>query len=342
VYSHCLFCQKTLGSNDVLEAFPVGRRIAFDTEKGRLWVICRRCERWNLTPLEERWEAIEHAERLYRDTRLRASTEHIGLARLNEGLELVRIGRPLRPEFAAWRYGDQFGRRRRKALAVGAGAAGVIGFAAPAGIMLGAISLSLAAAGLNTFNLWEQRRTRARVPVGFGEIIKIRSRDLSRVRLFRAGTGELAMEFHGTEDNDRGRIATADQAERIAAILLPKINSTGATRKRVQEAVQALERVGGPEPYLRSLLERPPLPSWQSRSYHPGDGFTIFGLPLPHRLALEMALHEQQERCALDGELRALTLAWRTAEEIAGIADGLLVPATVWSKLRRHRMPHVS
>ncbi len=39
------------------------------------------------------------------------STDNIGLARLREGLELVRIGEPQRPEFAAlesaWREAEQ-------------------------------------------------------------------------------------------------------------------------------------------------------------------------------------------------------------------------------------------
>src|SRR5688572_16251896 len=114
MYSHCLFCHAPLGSNEVVEAFPVGRRLAFDPAKGRLWVVGGACERWNLTPLEERWEAIEQCERLFRDTRLRVSTDNVGMARLREGLALVRIGAPQRPEFAAWRYGDQFGRRRQR------------------------------------------------------------------------------------------------------------------------------------------------------------------------------------------------------------------------------------
>ena len=112
MYRTCMYCKKALGSNEVVEEFPVGRRLAFDAEKGRLWVVCRRCERWNLTPLEERWEAVETCEKLFRGTRVRVSSENIGLAKHAEGLELVRIGEPLRPEFAAWRYGDQFGRRR--------------------------------------------------------------------------------------------------------------------------------------------------------------------------------------------------------------------------------------
>ena len=108
----------------------MGRRLAYDADKGRLWVVCRHCERWNLTPLEERWEAIEEAERLYRATRLRMSTDNIGLARVADGTDLVRIGEPQRPEMAAWRYGDQFARRRRSVIAGAAG--GVAGFGAVA------------------------------------------------------------------------------------------------------------------------------------------------------------------------------------------------------------------
>src|ERR671927_2030990 len=111
MYSTCLFCNTDLGENDQLPTFPVGRRLAFDEAKGRLWVVCPRCARWNLTPLEERWEAIEACERLYRGTRLRASTDNVGLARLRSGLELVRIGPALLPEIASWRYGTRLLRR---------------------------------------------------------------------------------------------------------------------------------------------------------------------------------------------------------------------------------------
>jgi hypothetical protein len=37
-----------------------------------------------------------------------------------------------------------------------------------------------------------------------------------------------------------------------------------------------------------------------------------------------MALHEESERRALQGELAGLEAAWREAEEIAQIADSLL------------------
>lgn len=41
------------------------------------------------------------------------------------------------------------------------------------------------------------------------------------------------------------------------------------------------------------------------------------------RLAVEMALHEAQERAVLEGELAHLALAWQDAEAIAAIADRL-------------------
>ncbi len=77
MYSTCLFCHTDLGANDDVEACPVGRRLAFDPAKGRLWVVCTFCGRWNLTPLEERWEAVERCEQLYRDTWQRYSVENI-------------------------------------------------------------------------------------------------------------------------------------------------------------------------------------------------------------------------------------------------------------------------
>ena len=39
-----------------------------------------------------------------------------------------------------------------------------------------------------------------------------------------------------------------------------------------------------------------------------------------------MALHEDSEQAALEGQLALLEAAWREAEEIAAIADNLLAP----------------
>jgi hypothetical protein len=50
-----------------------------------------------------------------------------------------------------------------------------------------------------------------------------------------------------------------------------------------------------------------------------------------------MALHEESERRAMQGELAELERAWREAEEVAAIADDLLVPSGVRSALDRLR-----
>jgi hypothetical protein len=46
-----------------------------------------------------------------------------------------------------------------------------------------------------------------------------------------------------------------------------------------------------------------------------------------------MASHEEAERRALEGELKQLEDAWREAEEIAGIADDLLLPEDLSNRL---------
>ena len=105
MYSTCTFCYSPLGRNEVLETFPVARRVAFDPKKAIVWAVCPACARWNLVPIEERWEVVDECERRFRRTNLRYSSGNIGLAWLAEDLELVRVGPALRPEFASWRYG---------------------------------------------------------------------------------------------------------------------------------------------------------------------------------------------------------------------------------------------
>src|SRR3954471_16441660 len=191
MYSTCLFCHSDLGTNESIESFPIGRRLAFDAAQGRLWVVCRKCERWNLTPMEERWEAVEQCERLFTSTRLRVSSDNIGLSRLSEGLELVRIGKALRPEIAAWRYGDQFGRRRRRYM-IGTAAVGV---AAVGLVVAGRMTGLLAGGGYGLFQLLNglqragrDRIIRARVAVpGRDRPAMLRGKDMKRIILATDG-----------------------------------------------------------------------------------------------------------------------------------------------------------
>lgn len=112
MYTTCTFCYHALGTNTLLATFPVARRVAFDPAKGCLWAVCPACARWNLAPMEERWEAADECERRFRRTALRYSSGNIGLAWLADDVELIRVGAALRPEVAAWRYGRMLQRQR--------------------------------------------------------------------------------------------------------------------------------------------------------------------------------------------------------------------------------------
>jgi hypothetical protein len=55
------------------------------------------------------------------------------------------------------------------------------------------------------------------------------------------------------------------------------------------------------------------------------------------RLSFEMALAERDEQKLLAGELMGLATAWHEAQEIAAIADNLLLPESVTAWLRRQK-----
>ncbi len=339
MYSVCLFCNHDLGRNESLETFPVGRRLAFDTAKGRLWVVCKKCERWNLSPLEERWEAIETAEQLYRDTRRRVATDEIGLARLRDGTELVRIGRPLRPEFAAWRYGDQFGRRRNRQLLLAGGGVVAIGAlvagGVAAGVGIGGFGWMLARAAQSVVK-GSPETVVAKVRTQQGTLLHVRRRHLAETTIARADNGALALDLRFKNGHQE---FTGREAERIAAIVIPKVNRFGGDKRAVANAVREIDATGGSEGYIDRLARTAHIyarakPSKRSRWQNHGDfnKWGLFALPAEHRLALEMALNEESERRALDGELSELERAWREAEEIAGISDNLLISPSVQSE----------
>lgn len=346
MYSTCLFCHADLGANEVVEHFPVGRRLAFDGSKGRLWVVCRACERWNLTPLDERWEAIEECERLFRDTRLRVSTDNIGLARVREGLELVRVGEPQRPEMAAWRYGDQFGRRRRqKMLRVGLGvgaAGGVIGGALAlghvAGLALGGSAfwigkqvISGAKAAYHRTTRGSPERVVARLPLPDGDLFHLKLRHLPWIFVAPGTTDDRwSLSIHEPEKKRRKRARhhyafEGDEAFRVAGQVLPTINWEGATADQVKYATSLLEGEGTAADFF-------------ARSIRRLKGASRLDEIEPQRLlALEMAAHEEAERRALEGELHVLEAAWKDAEEIANISDNMFLPDTVGEFMEKHR-----
>jgi hypothetical protein len=327
VYSTCLFCHASLGANEVIEDLPIGRRLAFDAAQGRLWVVCRACRRWNLTPIEERWEAIEACERHYRAARVRASTDEIGLARLPEGLELVRVGKPPRAELAAWQYVDVFRRRRRRALMwAGVASAAVVGAVIGRTAFVGVASGIGALVQFGIQMLWTRVNLSVRFPGLDGKPMTIPRTNLSSLewlppiesvpyvlQLTRPGVGGgryVQMAFRG------------DHAERAIRPILAQLNRYAGRRDEVQQAVSQLNREGDPMANGIQRFGHKPIP--------------ISELTAVDRLSFEMSLAELEEQRLLAGELASLSAAWREAEEIASIADNMFLPESVTSWLRRH------
>lgn len=334
----CFFCDIPLGANEEIEHLPAGRRVAFDIARGRLWVVCGSCGRWNLTPQEYRWEALEECERKFRATTLRLSTDEIGLARTRSGLDLVRIGKPVLPEFAAWRYGNELlGRRRRHQLRR------LVPRIGPVGLLLGAplvafglgggIGVAYAGAAFAYYRL--RKQTALTLPLEQGDELALTHEQVHAAELIRAEdeedqwamwvgcSAERPPPGARVEDTALGprALLRGQDGRAAAARILPHLNPTGGTVAQVREAVHWLEAVGGPEralhTFARSRHVRPVLDSIERQlvTVHPEA-----------RLALEMALHEDEERRALRGDLTILRWAWRREEELAAIADGLLLP----------------
>jgi hypothetical protein len=352
MYSTCLHCQRPLGANESIEHFPVARRIAFDAAKGRLWAVCAHCQRWNLAPFETRWEALEECERAFRDTRVRVSTDHIGLARLPDRTELVRIGAPQRPEFAAWRYGDQFGRRRKQAILYGAGIVGGIGLGAAgiASLGMGAAAIMPIFHVLNIANValsgaltrrplphpdggyfmgyrppvLEQRDDR---PEGWGIAIGYTAL-MDRPVTLRTPLREVLR----TSKNIP--LGTLRFGGREATAILQRsftgINKAGARASDVADGVRLIEEVGDPARFGEWAAGQ--RRAWSAQQLW-GDNGDLTQIPRAARLAFEMALNEDAERRALEGELALLEAAWRDAEEVAHIADNLLIPSAVDDQL---------
>jgi hypothetical protein len=355
----CLFCAGRLGRNPLLATLPIGERIAFDPARGRLWVICPGCERWNLVPIEERWEAVEACERLFRGTRLRFSTAHVGLGYLVAGLALVRIGPALKPELAAWRYGRYL---RRWLPAARAGPWREAGRAVSdlADWGTGVLAARLGVRRNYDLAMWLRLKHRPNRVIAVaahdtGRPLVIRARHLETTELIRPDPGQ-GWRLAVAHDGGRATIG-GDPGLALAGRILARLNGGGAPEPVVRYAVTKLDDAANPEGYFARVAaiamrywwgrrpnEAPDLTTADpevteaervalqltKRSFWGRGGFgsepatPLPRLPLVDRLALEMAANEDAERRAMEGELARLEAAWREAEELAAISDNLL------------------
>ena len=343
MYHTCLYCTKDLGSNEVLETLPIGRRVAFDAAQGRLWVVCRSCARWNLVPFDTRLETIDACERLFRETRTRYSTDNIGLARLREGLDLIRIGAPQRPEFASWRYGDQYRRRRRRAFALSAASAGVYAgtalvvppIVAALGVWGGVFAFVAPYLPVTVLGAVASRRGRivAHLPGADQPTIITPAMCADAHAGFSGDDVVLQLPLASiVTPRKPGEIVQGPPARLLARRILALLNRRTGSKRELGWATQRLEQ-GIPgwlywkskqsRPWVRSDIFKTDLTRFKP-GYDPST-FQLSGFNASDRLAIEMWLSEEDEAKALAGELALLERQWRDAEALAAIADSLAV-----------------
>ena len=343
MYSTCLFCRHSLGRNEDLETFPVGRRLAFDQHAGRLWVICGVCARWNLTPLEERWEAVEQCERIVRSLRPIAATDRIALYRIPSGVRLVRVGTARWREVAAWRYGRRLWWRHARARAAQT-ASWLLPYAVGPPVMPGLSGVLVGSALVGAAQRWYLRR-KGEQPAIYVAAERgratVRVRHLNSAVLLPASTSDAELRMRVRSDDGSIEV-TGPDALRLASRALVRVNGDGGEQTDIDIAIRFVADAGSGEAYIADMARRvaarrargdPPL---RGTILAPENDFAgpVARFPSLTRLALEIAAHETAEAWALEGELAALVDAWREAEEIATIADNLLLPQAVVERLR--------
>jgi hypothetical protein len=324
MYTTCAFCNSKLDGDGGPSGLGVGRRIAFDEWKGRLWVICRRCGRWNLTPFDDRLERVEVLARTARAGRVTAATEQIALIRW-EAYELVRVGKPPRLELASWRYGERLAQRARDRakivvpLTVAAVGVGIVANVA-AGGGLGVIVLNLHTLTERVYvSLVGRRRVTLAEPPSCarcGTLMELRAKHVQHARLVPETRADLALLVSCPRCHQEGALLTGDAAALVLRQGLTYLNATRSGRRRADEAARTVDDAGGPDRLIRDVAR--------------GE-LTLRRLRPGRRLALEMAVDEHIELLELERQ-------WREAEELADIADGTLsTTVEVEEKLKRLR-----
>lgn len=324
MFRSCAFCNAPFDGDGGPSGLGIGRRLAFDEWKGRLWVVCSRCSRWNLTPFDDRLEHLEAVARAASTGRVAAATEQVALIRW-ERYEFVRVGKPPRVELATWRYGERLRARQRDRMKV----------VVP--LTIGAIGLAVAANaaagggfGIVIWNLhrtidWMYLRLIGRRKVALAEppicarcgtVMQLRARHVQFSRVVPDAHAEVAVLLSCPHCHSEGAQLTGADAVQVLRQGLTYLNITRVGRKRAADAALEVDRVGGADRLVRDVAQRE---------------ITLRALRPERRLALEMAVDER-------AEVEELERQWREAEEIADIADGTLsTSAEVEEAMRRLR-----
>ena len=349
MYSRCIRCDRPFPKNTEIANLRVGRRIAFDASRGRLWIVCTHCEQWNLVPLEERWEAVEQSERLAANAEAAATAASVGIAQTSSGLELIRVGGLSKNDIANWRYGRRLVQRQRLLAWI------AVSFAVLAMVLGARAGVAAGSAGIGVY-------VSVVALVWFGFVWKDPPR-LSTL-VVRLGSGRLWIWpwqirdiFIDSSNSNLGpqlvisgrrpcRFSGLDAAQ-ILARLLPKLNGAECATASVRAALAKVARAEREERgHIASVgrkrrrkeserrEEASILRPWE-RLASSKERLVLDRMAPEDRLALEMAVTEEIEQRYLIHDAESAGSDWNEQEAIAGIADSLLVSPEVEDRLQR-------
>jgi hypothetical protein len=296
-----------------LEHLPLGTRVAYDLERGRLWQVCGSCRRWSLIPLDARWESLEELEAIVEGSaarglgfsgrvRLLGKTDHISLLRIGT-LEVIRVGRSGLIEEALWRYGGPAARTptmlrelraswRRKRF----GTLAWKGERACQGC--GHVFTEL--------SFWDRK-----ILVLTPEVESGRSIDSFSL----ARRCPLCREVH-----QGGLHLSGVEADFALARIMAFERPMGSPRGLIEGAVRVIQDVGGPSALIR-LVSR--------------HGRQLGDLPPLGSVAVEIYGAEAREKALLSLEAAVLDTRWREEELLAALVDGELTSVPALGALKR-------
>jgi hypothetical protein len=322
MFRSCGFCNAAFDGDGGPSGLGVGRRIAFDEWRGRLWVVCPRCSRWNLTPFDDRLERIEAVARAAGQGRITASTDQVALIRWQR-YDFVRVGKPLRVELATWRYGERLRNRQRERMkvvvpltvaAIGLGIAANV--AAGGGFGVVVWNIHRIADGIYLRIMGGKKVPLAETPIcaRCGTLMELRARHVQHARVIPDQHSEMAVLLSCPRCRSEGAQVTGADAIQVLRQGLTYLNLRRGGRRKAEDAAREVDQVGGPDHLVREIARRE---------------LTLRALRPERGLALEMAVDER-------AEVQELERQWKEAEEIADIADGTLSTSSeIEERLRR-------
>src|SRR6266496_3858409 len=235
MYTTCAFCNAKLDGDGGPSGLGVGRRIAFDEWKGRLWVICPKCARWNLSPLDDRLERIDTVARAARDAKLLAATDHVALLRRQERLKYVI---PL------------------TVAAVGLGIAANVAAGGTLGVFVWNLhrlgeSLYITIVGNRKVNLAEPP-----ICPSCGTLLELRAKHVQHARVVPDAHADIAVILSCPHCRNEAAHLTGSDAQAVLRQGLAYLNTTRAGRRRAADAAQVVDQAGGPDRLIRDVARR--------------------------------------------------------------------------------------